>query len=215
MISTQFPHHLKLTSILCLGLFCLAVSSCSAVQGVYPEPQDALDGLQRAVREDSRMNFLGTLSLPTLREYEHAILIGWPEVREAWGFLAETSRVVSVEPAVPITRSQAPSDSDPVWVWPEDESQAVRATLAFRVDGRELTENVLLVREEVRGEGTASDRHVRVGDRYVLRERHPNTRRLPPQEEQPVYSWRLLVPYQPYQQGGELVRLMAAAESRE
>lgn len=184
--------------------------SCAATETSWQTPEAAIEGIRNSVREDRRLEFLGSLSLPMLREYEHAILLGWPEVRGQFGYLAEGARVESVEPVKPMLAGypEAKAAGDE-WVWPDAGTEAVRVRLAVTVDGEAVTEDLLFVRELLpEREGTEGSRRIRVGEQWFVRERHPNPHRYAAPVEGPQYGWKLLAPYWPYQSGSRLAHIL-------
>lgn len=195
-----------------LGTMLLALNffSCAATKTSWQTPEAAVEGIRNSVSEDRRLEFLGSLSLPMLREYEHAILLGWPEVRGQFGYLAEGARVESVEPVKPMLAGDPEARaSGEGWVWPDAGTEAVRVRLAVTVDGEPVTEDLLFVRELLpEEEGTEGSRRIRVGEQWFVRERHPNPHRYSAPSAGPEYGWKLLAPYWPYQGGSRLAHIL-------
>jgi len=162
------------------------------------------------------MDFLGSLSMEMLRAYEHAILIGWPEVRDQFGFLADGAELESVVAVQPITAMEAgPNGEDPAWVWPTAECEAVRVRLRVVWKEESFSEDLLFVREVLPEEaGTEGSRFIRVGEQWFLRDRHPNSERYRSPSAGPAMGWKLLAPYLPYQGSSRLAQILREQQSQ-
>lgn len=190
---------------------------CAATGTVHGTPRGAVEALREAVRSDQRMEFLGTLSLDTLREYEHTILVAWDRVRDAYGFLGTSAEVISVEPTTVQTASMADPTAGEGWVWPASECPAVRVRLRVEWRGETFTEDLLAVEEELpEVDNSVDSRFIRSGEQSVLTERHPNPGRVPRAAPGPRTGWKVLAPYWPFQGTSRLAHEIArAAEAGE
>jgi len=166
-------------------------------------PDDTVDALRSAFNKDEVELFLHCLSQPVKKKFSpHTIRIAWGEIRPLIGELAKDAEVeVDGEYKYIEPDPNAPDG----YVWPNPESQLLRVTL--RIEGR--SEHFLLVREtDDPPENSKQAVGFWINDTYHTRNAHGSpdtylTNDSPPEERT---HWRLVLPYYPFQNRGELTR---------
>ncbi|MCC6463987.1 MAG: hypothetical protein IT463_01455 [Planctomycetes bacterium] len=185
-----------------------ALTACaSGPRPLLDSPDAAVTAMRDAYRQDEPGLFLHCLSRPVLKVYsEHVLRVGWSEIRPRVGDLVAAAEVVSRD------SYQAPQPL-PLPLPPEGcvnpEAGLPLLRVRLRVQGRE--EDFLFQREVDPAPPAARQAAgFWVGDRYFVRSEHPSpqTYLFEDSPEEGRTHWRLVFPYAPFQQGGELTRLL-------
>ncbi len=165
------------------------------------DPHVAVMTMRDAWEKDDVGLFLHTLSQPVKNEVsEHAIRIGWSDIRPHVGNFIRDARVIDTTDYRAAPRDAAVPRE---FVWPGDGARLRRV----RLEVGSLQEDFLFQQEvDPPEQGSRQASGFYVGDKYYVRGEHrsPETYLVDDSPEEGRTHWRLVFPYYPFQQAGPL-----------
>lgn len=186
------------------GAFLLAACSTTP-RPLLDSPQAAVDCMREAYNSDNAELFIHTLSSPVLTEVSsHTITVAWSEIRPRVGELVAKAKVVDAADYVAPPLEPLPPKH---FVRPTRDHALMRVVL--ELDSKR--EAVLFQREIDPAPPTAKQaKGFWIGDRYFVKSEHPSagTYLVEDSPEQDRTHWRLVFPYEPFQQDGELSHML-------
>lgn len=183
-----------------------ALCACTSTPApVLDTPEAAVECMRRSYAQDDSSLFIHALSSPVTREVStHTIQVGWSEIRPLVGGFVERTRVIEAAKYVAPSAGPPPARG---FVRPTPDAALMRVVL--ELDGKR--ESVLFQREVDPAPPTAKQaKGFWIGDRYFVRTEHPSagTYLTEDSPEKDRTHWRLVFPYEPFQGGGELSRML-------
>jgi hypothetical protein len=186
--------------------FALLICSCATTpRPLLDSPRAAVECMRQAYENDEPSLFIHTLSAPVLTEVSsHTIMIAWSEIRPRVGELVARAKVLEVaDYRAPVLEPLPPSP----YVRPQQDRALMRVVL--EIDGKR--ESFLFQREVDPAPPTARQaKGFYIGDRYFVKSQHPSpeTYLVEDSPEKERTHWRLVFPYEPFQQDGALSRML-------